>query len=447
MTHLVTELPESRHTQMSIVAPMFRGLRTLAVALSAIVVSSGACTPSSSPKQEKLPQAERLEPRAGGAQGTLDSREDGGAPPPSSAPAPSAAEPTFVARPYTECGMPKSLLARGWARQLSPTAAEEPAPPQDGTVTLAVLPDTQYYAACNSPHFHAQSRWVADEAAVRNVVATIHLGDITEHNTEQEWDYARRSLEPLLTRLPTILTTGNHDHGDGGTANRRWTLFNDYFARPAPATQAVLSETQHEGDLENAYYRIRLPKGTLGVLVLEWSPRSASVAWADQVLSKYRDDRVIFVTHAYLYHDGTRYDFAGKGPKQEWNVQAYGTGKRDASLPPGADNIAVDGAHDGQMLWQGLVRRHPGVFLTLNGHVLGDGAGLLTSTGNSGNRVHQVLVNYQMLDEGGLGYLRLIELSPDGTTMRMKTYSPSLRRFATGSDQDFELDIEPPLWR
>lgn len=37
-----------------------------------------------------------------------------------------------------------------------------------------------------------------------------------------------------------------------------------------------------------------------------------------------------------------------------------------------------------------------------------------------------MLANYQMLPEGGQGWLRLIELLPDGETIQVKTYSPVL---------------------
>jgi hypothetical protein len=86
------------------------------------------------------------------------------------------------------------------------------------------------------------------------------------------------------------------------------------------------------------------------------------------------------------------------------------------------------------------------VFLVLSGHVLGNGTGVLTSRGDHHNVVHQVVVNYQMLKDGGLGYLRLLELLPSGKTLRMKSFSPTLGLFATGPDQTGELKLEPPLW-
>lgn len=135
------------------------------------------------------------------------------------------------------------------------------------------------------------------------------------------------------------------------------------------------------------------------------------MSWVDKVLATYASDRVIVITHAYLYHDPTRYDWAAKGRAQEWSPHAYGTASSDA--------------HDGERLWSELVSKHAGVFLTLDGHVLGVGAGLAS-------------------DEG-LGYLRLLELGPSGAALRMSTYSPILEQWATALDPCFELPIVPPL--
>jgi hypothetical protein len=137
-----------------------------------------------------------------------------------------------------------------------------------------------------------------------------------------------------------------------------------------------------------------------------------------------------------MYHDDTRYDFSRR-PDQQWNPLAYGTAQGDG---------AAHQNHDGEMLWNNLVRRHANVFLVLSGHVLVDGTGLLSSKGDAGNTVHQVLANYQMLDEGGLGYLRLLEILPDGRQIRIKTFSPTLGVFSHAPDQDFTLQADPPLF-
>jgi hypothetical protein len=63
----------------------------------------------------------------------------------------------------------------------------------------------------------------------------------------------------------------------------------------------------------------------------------------------------------------------------------------------------------------------------------------------AGNQVHQVVTNYQNRTEGGQGLMRLIEILPDGTTVQMRTYSPSLDQFKTDEDgqHQFVLNLTP----
>jgi hypothetical protein len=320
--------------------------------------------------------------------------------------------------------------------RLEPTAATEPTPPTPGSITLAMLPDVQYYTKCRLPHLAAQLRWLTDAMPQRDVRAALYMGDLTEHDTRDEWRWFRDQLEPFQEKLPILLATGNHDYGKDGDAHRRHTYFDNYFRHPPGAAAPLLAADKHDS-IENAYYRLELPRVTLGVLVLEWAPRASSVEWANRVLSQYAHDRVIVVTHAYLYEDSTRYDWYTRGTAQRWNPLWYDMEWLER---------LHDREYDGEMLWNALVRRHPGIFLVLCGHVGGGGTGLLASRGDGGNLVEQVLANFQLLDQGGLGYLRLFEIQPDGRSMRMKTYSPSLGQFAIATAQQAVLPIEPALW-
>ncbi|HSC86141.1 MAG TPA: metallophosphoesterase [Polyangiaceae bacterium] len=356
-----------------------------------------------------------------------------------SARAESVAQPT-PARPEPPprrpaCGMPEGLYRPGWPHTLEPTSPREPSPFVPGSATLAVLPDTQYYARCRNGHLARQRSWIEHERDERNVLAILTLGDLTDSNTDAEWQHVRSALTPLDPSLPVLLTIGNHDYGEGGTANRRFSLLDRYFDRSFGARSGALLETAEPNTLANAFYALSFDGIQLGVLSLEWSPRKKIVAWANDVLARHPSHRVVVTTHAYLYSDGSRYDFAGKRDSQDWNPLVYRTAEAEPK----------EGAYDGEMLWNELIRKHQGIFLVLSGHVLNDGEGALTSVGDHGNLVHQMLSNYQMLDEGGLGYLRLLELRPDGRTLRVKTYSPSLDLFATDPAQDFRLEINPPL--
>src|SRR5690606_15582566 len=130
--------------------------------------------------------------------------------------------------------------------------------------------------------------------------------------------------------------------------------------------------------------------------------------WANEVVARYPDHHAILITHAYLYSDGTRYDWAARGRDQTWNPNAYGIG-----TDPEQNR---HGVNDGEALWQKLVSRHPQFVFTFNGHVLHDGIGHLESRGAGGSVVHQMLVNYQCgvtpdRRNGGGGFLRLVEVA------------------------------------
>lgn len=350
--------------------------------------------------------------------------------------------------------MPEEIREETFPLELAETHPGEPTRRWPTGATIAILPDTQYYVACGSAHVATQARWVTQSRKKRNIFTTLTLGDLTDHNTHKEWAFVRAGLQPIEAAMPLVPATGNHDYGTLGRADRRETLFDQYF--PPGNDLGALAATKLSSSVENAYYRfeiIRTSEGlrttalgirdaspravVLGVLVLGWSPVQTDVDWAKTIVEKYSSDRRVFLTHAYLYYDDTRYDAAARKETQRWNPLDYGTARGE---------YGALGNHDGEMLWQHLLRADPGLVLTLNGHVLGDGTGLLTSQGDAKNQVHQVLINYQMLAEGGLGYLRLLELDPSGTRLFMSTYSPSLDRHSRARDQTFELPIDPPLF-
>ncbi len=336
-----------------------------------------------------------------------------------------------------DCKLTTGLGPLGAPRILAPTSAVEPSPSPAGSSTVVMLPDIQYYTKCGLPHLAAQMRWLADQGEVRHIRAAVFSGDLTEHNSASEWRYVRDQLLAAQWHVPLMLATGNHDEGPEGSARKRGSMMPAFFPTPPGVSQSLLAETARTGEIENAYYRIGLPHVTLGILMLEWAPRASTVAWANQVLSRYASDRVIIVSHAYLYDDSTRYDWRARGAQQLWSPMSYRMSRGEARDDP---------EFDGEMLWNGLVRRHAGVFLVLCGHVGGTGAGYLESRGDDGNLVGQVLANFQLLDEGGLGYLRMFEIQPDGRSLRMKTYSPSLRLYAIGDAQSDVVPIEPALW-
>lgn len=314
-------------------------------------------------------------------------------------------------------------------------------PIDPGSWTLVLMPDTQIYAQTYPQHFNAQTQFIKDNAAALNIKYVLHEGDIVNiANSLPQWTNARTALNKLNGFVPYALAPGNHDYG--GEGDNRTSLFHDAdkFGPTTPyATQPSIGGFFEAGKTDNSWHTFNSNGEDWIVFALEWGPRDAVVQWADQVAAAHPSHNGILVTHAYMYNDDTIYDWATKGSSQSWNPHSYGI----QNLP--------GGVNDGQELWDKFVKKHENFKFVFNGHVLGDGTGKRATLGDNGNVVHQILANYQFNTQGGQGDMRLLEFKADGETVIVRTYSPSLDRYNTASDQQFTLNMtqlpepEPPI--
>ncbi len=346
---------------------------------------------------------------------------------------------------------PRLALAAG----LPPHAEQLPDTPFDGppgSWTLAVMPDSQDFSNHYPQVYDRQCEWIVAHRRSHNILFVAHEGDVTYDNLPYEWQNAKKSMDILLRAgIPYSVTTGNHDVGQGHLLGRiRATLINDYFHESDYASSPAYGLFV-PGKVDNCWHQFDSPTGKMLVLVLEYAPRDVVVDWANQVVAAHPDCKVILVTHAYLYSDSTRYDWAKYGPKQLWD-------------PKASPGLVADGnVNDGQDLWDKLVSRHPNIHFTLNGHVLLNGTGHLVSQAPDGHAVHQILANYQAAVEvadgaggipyrphlkypgprpyGGGGFLRLMQFAPDGVNVAVKTYSPWYDRWLLQPDQHFTLKL------
>ncbi len=308
----------------------------------------------------------------------------------------------------------------------------QPPAPQPGAFSIAVLPDTQNYSEKFPEIYAAQTKWIVEHREARKIACVLHLGDITNHNTPEQWENAVRAMRTLDGKVPYCLTPGNHDYSEGGRCTDRTTLINDYFPVSAFKKQSTFGGTyDREPDrIENSYHRFTAADRKFLVIALEFGPRRDVVRWANEVVAKHRDHAAILITHAYMYFDDTRYDWGKYGAQQNWNPHSYGVARTTA-----------DDVMDGEELWTNLVSKHDNFIMTLNGHVLGDGLGKLTSPAPDQGEVHQMLVNFQMRPQGGDGWLRLLEFQPNGKTVQVYDYSPTRDQHNQSPQNQFALSL------
>lgn len=310
-----------------------------------------------------------------------------------------------------------------------------------GAFTMVVLPDTQSYLS-GGPSINAilsdQARWIVEHKDSHNIRFVLHEGDIVDGMglDLEQWRMARAAMDNLNGEVFYAMAPGNHDY-EGGAASR-FTYFNDdrFFGPNSPyGRQETVGGFFEANRTDNSYHVFRAGENDWLVLALGFGPSDQLVEWTDNVISAHPNHTVILLTHAYLYSDDTRYDWIAKGSSQSWNPHRYTVARR-----PG------ETVNDGQELWDKLLRKHANVKLVFCGHVLNDGVALLTSVGDRGQVIHQMLANYQTGVEGsingGNGFMRLIYISPDGT-LDVYTYSPHLDELLSGPYQHFRLEVSP----
>jgi hypothetical protein len=313
---------------------------------------------------------------------------------------------------------------------LDAPAPTRPDPPPlltwvEGSWTLVLLPDSQMYSEVFPEIYEAQTRWIVAQRERRNIAFVLHAGDIVNSDERDQWHAARRSMRILDGQVPYALVPGNHDYPGHRILARR-TRLSKYFPVERARAQPGFGGVFEEGRLENSYHLFNAGGRDWIVLALEVFPRDEVVAWAAALLERHSGRSAILLTHIYLGQDDRRIDRRGRhGPE------------------PHPEHAFPEGVNDGEDLWRKLVSPHSNVVFVFCGHVTGAGTGLLTSSGERGQVVHQVLANYQMRPSGGEGYLRLLEFLPDGETVHMKTYSPWLDEHLTWPEHQYGLSLPP----
>lgn len=296
--------------------------------------------------------------------------------------------------------------------------------------TIAVLPDTQNYAAEYPTTFIRQTQWIAENAKERNILLALHLGDITNDNTPLQWQRAVQAMTLLDGVVPYVLSQGNHDMtaaGGGNVADRNHSRINEYFPLE---TQPWIKGTFEPGKVENSYATFNLAGDPYLVVSLEFGARDEALAWANEVVQQYPDHKVIVITHVYTTRSGRR----------STSAEGYAIAQNRETT-----------VNNGDQMWAKFVSRHPNILMVLSGHHNSEnGISRQVARGIYGNPVYEMMINYQFDTGGGDGHLALIEFRDDGL-IEVRAYSPYLDVYRNdvsifGFNNHFFIDLERALY-
>ena len=332
-------------------------------------------------------------------------------------------------------------------RHSEPQIPVRPTLEEEGSFSMILIPDpqSQIKFAANQPLFELMTAWVAQNIDRLRIRAALFTGDMVEQNDQltggdpvhfhngdqtsrQQWSAVSRALERLDGRIPYIVCQGNHDVGYVAAENRLSMM--PQYIYPERNTEIVAhlaaAGLNHENvhTLENAAYEFHdAAWGDLLVIAFEFAPRDEALDWARGLIEseKYRNHRVIVLTHSFLDTDGSRKKGEGyKLTPRNWP----------------------------QAVWEKLVYPSKNICLVLCGHTgtppkidMEGGADGVAGIGYrttsayrvdraaDGRRIPQMMFNSQAGDGGWFGnggdcWLRILEFRPDGRTIGVRTFSP-----------------------
>lgn len=302
--------------------------------------------------------------------------------------------------------------------------------PTASPFTMAVLPDTQFYSQSSPETFLAQTRWIVENRAARNIAFVSHLGDIVQNNAKGttrnlvEWQRADAAIDLLDGDLaanpdglvPYSVALGNHDTDVMWSKPGVATRYDEFFGSSRYAARSWYVEASgmtgnHAQVFTAGGYRFLH-------LTLQFEPLDSDLAWARGIMARHPGMPTILSTHSFIQPSS-----AGRYVPLQ-----------------GQAGTADNPANSGEQVFQKLVRTSPQIFLVMNGHFGGEFHQV--SANAFGQPVLELAADYQGRVNGGDGWMRLLEFHPAAGEVRVQTYSPKLDQFERDADSEFTLPFD-----
>jgi hypothetical protein len=275
-----------------------------------------------------------------------------------------------------------------------------------GTFTIIVLPDTQFYSQSYPAIFTNQTQWIVNNVAGMNVSFVLHEGDIVNSDIAAQWINANGSMSLLNGYVPWAVLPGNHDGTDVGGPSENLINYNTYFPYSRFSSETWYGDAYNDINT-NSFVLFSGGGDDYIIFNFQYHPSDAVLAWANTTLAAWPNRRAIVVTHDYLNTGGTR---------------------------------TTEGNH----IWNNFVAPHADqIFLVLCGHMHSASTSEARRQDTvNGYVVYQLLADYQERPNGGNGWLRILQFHPAEDKIYVKTYSPYLNSYETDEDSQFILDYE-----
>jgi len=280
--------------------------------------------------------------------------------------------------------------------------------------SFAVLGDTQNLMKYNNyDNYHAMYDWIIENKDTHKIKFVMGLGDITEDDTEKEWEHAKQVRKKLCENgILNSFVRGNHDLKES--------RFNKYFS-PYEFGNTV-SGKYEEHSMLNTYTKFTAGDLNYIVFALTVGPSDEILNWVGNIAEKNPDHNIIITTHVYLNDKGT-------------HTQA-----------PSAGHKKYYGTNGGEQIWDKLISKHENIIMVLSGHYTQRAIEKAYPRAYNGNYVAEMMIDAEQPDEdfkdiGGLGLVAMFYFSNGGKRLDVRYYSTVHEKYYMDENQ-FTMSLD-----
>ena len=241
--------------------------------------------------------------------------------------------------------------------------------------------------------------WIIANKDEKNIQHVFGLGDITDNNSDAEWEYAVTLHNKLgAAGVNYSVIPGNHDDYTTPAAK-----YNKYFGQVSSFVDSIDGYYQ-EGKLENFYTKFDVGEHKYMVIGLLYGAKDDVLEWANDVVAANFDREVIVITHSL-------FDAEGNWALRDTRYQTT-TSRKDLN--------------NGSEIWDKFISQHENITMAVAGHITGDIIKAGKSVGVNGNVVNTFLINPQGFDMAtgyDTGMVAMFYFSEDGSEVRVENVS------------------------
>ena len=288
--------------------------------------------------------------------------------------------------------------------------------------SIAFIPDTQYIVSKFPDKFKPIYDYILENKDKKNIKYVIGLGDMTDENSNKEWNIVKEQIDRLNGVIPYSIIRGNHD----GVWKNQPNTYDSIFANPNSAYYKHVAANggfYKQNSVKNTYLLFEENNVKYMILNLDYGISEDVLKWADKVISEHPNHRVMIVTHAWL------------------NINAEPYTATDWAAP----GNEVLGSTNPDKMWKQHFKKHANIDMIVCGHTNSDQVLVTPVIGDNGNTVYQILMDGQYADIStfnGLGLVGLMYFTADGRFAKVEYYSTAYDRYYYEGHTDIHLDLD-----